>query len=90
MGYKRTGRPTGRPKAHKYTDKDWELAKRLLEDGASYREVAYTTGIPKSTLRDNLPGMSQWTPAQGRAMISFIKKHQEMFDELYDPGRRKG
>ena len=64
MGYKSTGRPTGRPKVHNYTDKDWEFAKSLLEDGASYREVAYTTGIPRKTLSDNLPGYG-WTSREG-------------------------
>lgn len=89
MGYKRTGRPTGRPKRHNYTDADIELAKRLLEDGASYREVAYTTGIPRTTLQDKFPGMG-WTYAEGRDIYKFNKKNLTAYDEfVYDPGRRK-
>lgn len=37
-----------------------ERAKILLEDGASYHEVSRTTGIPRTTLTDNLPGYG-WT-----------------------------
>lgn len=37
-----------------------ERAKLLLEDGASYHEVSRTTGIPRTTLTDNLPGYG-WT-----------------------------
>lgn len=89
MGYKRTGRPTGRPKTHNYTDKDWEFAKTLLEDGASYREVSYTTGIPRTTLTDNLPGYG-WTPKQGRDMYRLNKRYLDTFDSvLYDPKRRR-
>ena len=89
MGYKRTGRPTGRPKTHNYTDADWKFAKSLLEDGASYREVAYTTGIPRTTLTDNLPGYG-WTARDGLQMYSFNKRHLTTFDEVvYDPKRKR-
>jgi len=71
MGYKRTGRPTGRPS--KNTSEQWKHALRLLEDGASYRETALTTGIPKSTLIDNLPGYG-WTPSESGSFRTMLNK----------------
>lgn len=85
MGYKRTGRPTGRPSNH--TPEQWKLAEQLLDDGASYRETAYTTGIPRTTISDRFPGRG-WTAKQGADMLGFIRKHQQIFDEVSDPMRR--
>lgn len=86
MGYKRTGRPTGRPKTHNYTDKDWEFAKQLLEDRVSYRETALTTGIPKSTLRDNLPGYG-WTAQESGSFRTMLNK-SPVSKEYWDMNRR--
>lgn len=87
MGYKRTGRPTGRPSKH--TQQDWDRAKALLEDGASYRETAVTTGIPKSTLIDNLPGYG-WTAQEGRQFARTLARHKEISLEIWDQNRRNG
>jgi DNA invertase Pin-like site-specific DNA recombinase len=84
MGYKRTGRPTGRPSKH--TEDDWLRAKALLEDGVSYRETAITTGIPKSTLRDNLPGYG-WTPEESGTFRTFLNK-SPVSKEVWGMNRR--
>lgn len=86
MGYVKTGRPTGRPKTHKYTEKDWQFAKELLEGGASYRETALSTGIPKSTLIDNLPGYG-WTPSESGSFRTFLNKNPYTV-EVWDMNRR--
>ena len=87
MGYKRTGRPPYRPSNH--TEEQWATAKELLEDGCSYRETAHTTKIPRTTLRENLPGYGM-TPQEGGQMLSVIRKHQSTFDSvLYEPGKRQ-
>ena len=84
MGYKRTGRPTGRPSKH--TQDDWNRAKALLEDGVSYRETALTTGIPKSTLRDNLPGYG-WSASESGSFRTFLNKNSAS-KEVWDLNRR--
>lgn len=40
-----------------WSEDDLDYAKELLEDGASYRDVAETTGISKTTLRTRFPGL---------------------------------
>ena len=88
MGYKRTGRPVGRPAKH--TAKQYAEALRLLEDGASYREVSYSTGIPRTTLREKYPGMG-WTKLEGKQFMGWVGSNDkllQMFDELYDVKRR--
>ena len=84
MGYTRTGRPTGRPSKH--TTEQWKQAKCLLEDGASYRETALTTGIPKSTLRDNLPGYG-WTARESGSFRTMLNK-SPVSKEYWDMSRR--
>lgn len=84
MGYKRTGRPTGRPSKH--TEADWARAKSLLEDGTSYRETSLTTGIPKSTLRDNLPGYG-WAASESGSFRTFLNRNKISL-EVWDPNRR--
>lgn len=36
-------------------------AGRMIDDGASLREVERTLGVPRSTLRRHFPGRSRWT-----------------------------
>lgn len=84
MGYKRTGRPTGRP--NKHTTEQWNKAKSLLEDGASYRETALTTGIPKSTLIDNLPGYG-WSAREAGSFRAVLNK-SPVSKEVWDLNRR--
>lgn len=45
-----------RNRPRSWSDEDYEFAKELLDDGASYREVAESTGIPRTTLREIFPG----------------------------------
>ena len=88
MGYKRTGQPVGRPAKH--TAKQYAEALRLLEDGASYMEVSYSTGIPRTTLQDKYPGMG-WTYKEGKQFLGWVNssnKLQSMFNQLYDEKRR--
>jgi DNA invertase Pin-like site-specific DNA recombinase len=84
MPYKRTGRPTGRP--NKHTTEQWNRARVLLEDGASYRETALTTGIPKSTLIDNLPGYG-WSAREAGSFRAVLNK-SPISKEVWDLNRR--
>lgn len=88
-GNRKTGKPTGRPPKAEY---DWNKAVFFLNDGASYREVAYTLGIPRTSLREMLPGMG-WTYAEGGRFIQYITNTPEkrtLFNEdLWDPKRRQ-
>ena len=86
MGYKRTGRPPYRPSTH--TQEQWDTAKELLEDGCSYRETAWTVGIPRTTLRENLPGYGL-SPSEGGKMLAVIRKNQSTFESsVFEAGRR--
>lgn len=58
------GTPDARYEPH--SSDVWDKALFLLKDGASYRDVAETTGIPRATLSRNLPGYG-WTSEQGGA-----------------------
>lgn len=87
MGYKRTGRPTGRP--GRTTQEQWDQAKILLEDGASYREVSDTLGIPRTTLRENLPGYG-WTAQEGREFRSLLMHNSRLTLDMWDKNRRNG
>lgn len=74
----------------KHTKEQWEQAKRLLEDGASYREVSFSVKIPRTTLRENLPGYG-WTSGEGRRFMGWLShsnKLQALYYEITDPGRR--
>lgn len=84
MGYVKTGRPTGRPSKH--TPEDWARAEALLDDGASYRETALTTGIPKSTLIDNLPGRG-WSAQESGSFRTFLNKNSAS-KKIWDQNRR--
>lgn len=48
------------------------LAGRLLEDGASQREVCRTTGISRMTLRKYFPGQG-WTFVEGGEFRALTK-----------------
>lgn len=48
----------------KWSARDLEYARMLLEDGASYHEAARSSGVPRTTLRDKAPGHG-WTMAEG-------------------------
>lgn len=83
--YTHKPRTNGRKSAsEKY---DFTFAKQLLEDGASYRETALSTGIPKSTLIDNLPGYG-WTAREGRMFARELARHSEVSKEVWDQNRR--
>ena len=49
-----------------------EQAARLLEDGASQREVQRTTGIHRTTLRKHFPGKG-WTFVEGGQFRALLK-----------------
>lgn len=48
------------------------LAKRLLEDGASYHEVARTLGRGYWSVRRKFPGMSQWNTRNAVQMRTLL------------------
>jgi len=58
----RSGNPSHRPA--KWSARDLEYAKMLLEDGASYRETSRSSCVPRTTLREKLPGHG-WTLEEG-------------------------
>lgn len=68
-------------------------AKMLLEDEASYHEVSATTGIPRTTLRENLPGMG-WRKTEGGQFIAFVQRHRNsqvrtIWESIREPGIRR-
>ena len=48
-----------------FTEEEKERARKLLSDGASYREVAKTLGRPYPTVATKFRGLSQCTPSDG-------------------------
>lgn len=62
---------TGRPPS--VQDSTWEAALELLEDGASYRDVAETFDIPRTTLREKLPGYGFTPEDTARLATTLIK-----------------
>jgi len=50
-----------------------QLARRLLEDGASQREVQRTTGLARETIRKNFPGQC-WTFTEGGRFRALTRK----------------
>jgi hypothetical protein len=81
-------RPNHRPPQREY---EWDKAVAFLLDGASYREVEHTLKIPRSTLRDNLPGMG-WTSQEGGQFKGFLasdpKIQKFFYKNLFDNARR--
>ena len=51
-------------------------AKRLLEDGASYREVSKTVNIDRRHIQKTLPG-SGWTKKEGGQFRKLLAMHDE-------------
>ena len=56
---------TGAPP--RWTKEDLDTAEFLLEEGASYRDTSETTRIPRTTLREKLPGRG-WTSSEGGSL----------------------
>lgn len=52
-----------------------EQARRLLEDGASYKEVERTVHMDRRTLRKRFPGMG-WPPDEGGRLGALITQLQ--------------
>lgn len=82
------GAKIGRPPQREY---DWAKAKEFLDDGASYREVAHTLGIPRRTLMDNVPGRG-WTAQEGGQFKGFLASSPRIqriyYRDLFDNTRR--
>lgn len=53
------------------------LAKSLLDDGASYTEVARTVGRGRKWVSQRFPGYG-WTAQEGGAYGFMVRKHNEM------------
>lgn len=66
-----SGKPTGRPA--KWSAKDLEYARMLLEDGASYREAARSSGVPKTTLIEKVPDMGWSLEEGGEFALGFMR-----------------
>lgn len=58
---KREGRYDTR-KSGGYTVQKWRAAKQFMDNGFSYRETAFRTGISVRHLRRKLPQYKKWTP----------------------------
>lgn len=61
-----------RPKAPLLTDSERERIEKLLDDGASYNEVARTVGRNLSCIRYNFPDRG-WTAAQGTEFRTLLR-----------------
>ncbi len=68
--------PQGRPRA--WDAVHLEVAEELLDDGASYRDVSETTGIPKTTLRGIFPGQG-FTKEDTARLAAPLAKLSESF-----------
>lgn len=77
MGYKRTGRPTGRPPT--VSPEQFTRAYDMLVEGLSYREVCRTLNIPRTTLSEKYPGMG-WTLSEGGKLGHLIMSNQSIHD----------
>lgn len=58
------------------TAPDFALAKRLLEDGASYTEVGKTIRYARTSLSKKLPGYG-WTKQEGGAYGGMVRHMNE-------------
>ncbi len=52
---------------------DWSLAQRLLEDGASYREVARTLGCSRGVVMHRLPGFG-WSYSESGTYRQMLRR----------------
>lgn len=55
------------------------FARALLEDGASYTEVARTIGMHRTTLAEKIPGYG-WTQRQGGVYGYMVRKANERME----------
>lgn len=62
------------PAPRPLTDEELRTAQALLEDGASYSEVARTLGRADTTIAHRFPGYG-WTPTQGAQWALWIRHH---------------
>lgn len=61
------------------TPEQIDHARRLLNDGASQREVQRTTGIARETLRKHFPGRG-WTYVEGGDFRALTKAADEQIN----------
>ncbi|AEK08599.1 hypothetical protein PBI_DLANE_55 [Mycobacterium phage DLane] len=54
-----------------------EFAEYLLEDGASYQEVARTLGVSRTTIERHFPGRA-WTKRQAAEFTALRKKFRRL------------
>jgi DNA-binding NarL/FixJ family response regulator len=52
--------------AKRMTPEEIALAEQMLDDGASYAEVARTLNRPTATIANRFTGRSKWTPTMGQ------------------------
>lgn len=57
-----------RQSPQRFTSEEVEIAERLLEDGASFGEVARTLRRPQSTIFHRFKGRSQWRSGNSAPM----------------------
>lgn len=69
-----SGENRGRPLS--WSEEALIPAQALLEDGASYRDVSETTGIPRTTLQERFPGMG-FTPEDTARLATTLPKLPE-------------
>ncbi|QGH77876.1 helix-turn-helix DNA-binding domain protein [Mycobacterium phage Kenuha5] len=54
-----------------------EFAEYLVEDGASYQEVARTLGVSRTTIERHFPGRA-WTKRQAAEFTALLKKFRRL------------
>lgn len=77
----------GRPP--RWTQDDLDFAEALLEDGASYRETARSTPVPRTTLRDKFPDMG-WTENEGGAFALGFMREPKLYTTQKEIGLLQG
>lgn len=60
----------------------------LLDDGASYREVARTLGRSDMTIAHHFPGRSQWPPSSSSGPGAQYRKLRKALDAIPASARR--
>ncbi len=63
---------TTQPPQRPFTEEELALARNLLEDGASYGEVARTVGHDRSSVRRRLPGYGM--PVGGGVDVRYVNQ----------------
>jgi hypothetical protein len=69
------------PKHNRMTDAEKSKAATMLEDGASYAEVARSLGRWVETIRSNFPGMG-WTPEQVGEYLALNRRYPHLTADL--------